>query len=145
MALVLKTSKSEKISKVRILYLPLVKKENMSNTKSKLKIKDIVKLFSELDPEQNLGDLDGDLLEPFVLGFVDGIRDQDYNVWAFHCPYDNQVQIEMYKSMFELGDSVNFYKNGKNTRNEYVSAIQKELAHKMRAEFTRSIDGEYTE
>ncbi len=117
----------------------------MSNTKVKLKVKDIVRLFSELDPEQSLDSLDGDLMEPFVLGFVDGIRDQDYNVWAFHCPYDNQNQIEIYRSMFRLGESINFYKNGKNTRVEYVSTIQKELESKMRSEFTRSLDGEYTE
>ena len=115
----------------------------MSNTKVKLKIKDIVKLFSELDPEQSLDSgLDGNLPESFVLGFIDGIRDQDYNVWAFHCPYDNQNEIEMYRSMFKLGESINFYKNGKNNRVEYVSLIQNELSSKMRNEFMRSLNDE---
>ena len=117
------------------------KKKGKMSDKVKLKVKDIVKLFSELDPEQSLDSSDGDLLEPFVLGFIDGIRDQDFNVWAFHCPYDNQVQIEIYRSMFQLGESLNFYKSGKNSI-DYVSTIQKEFSSKMRTELTRSLDGE---
>ena len=106
----------------------------MSNTKVNLKVKDIVKLFSELDPEQNLCFEDA---EPFIRGFIDGIRDQDFNIDPFYCPYKNEKQYQMYVSMFKFGEVVFPFRNGKNFRLEYLSIIKDELSSKMNEDFMK--------